>query len=485
MSRIEAPIPNLPWIQVSPGAPYFQTEEGESWTPIGQNDAITWPDLQGLFRRRDLAGAERYVASLAAHGVTTMRLMLEYAQGRHRFIERPVGTFPPAMVRLWDDLFAICARQGVRILLTPFDTFWMWLKWKHHPYNRANGGPCRAKSRLLTCPDSRAAIKRRLLFATERWGGSGALFAWDLWNEIHPAYSGDDPGCFAEFVEDVSETLRRREIELYGRSHPQTVSVFGPVLLQYSGVDEAILRHPRLDFASTHFYEQGTIDHPRDTVAPAVSTGRLVRDALADVPPERPFFDSEHGPIHTFKDHHRTLPEPFDDEYFRHIQWAHLASGGAGGGMRWPNRHPHRLTPGMREAQKALAGFLPLIDWTRFRRRNLNSEIGVEGPGCTGFACGDREQAVVWILRADVLRIDTLRVDRDRKGMLRQDAEPVSPAVAIPGLAPGRYRVTFWDTVAGRCAGCVEAEPAADGRLTLSLPPMRTDLAMAVRSIRH
>lgn len=73
---------------------------------------------------------------------------------------------------------------------------------------------------------------------------------------------------------------------------------------------------------------------PRDTVAPALAVGRLIRAALAEAAIGRPVFDSEHGPIHTFKDRKRTLPEPFDDEYFRHIQWAHLASGGAGGGMR-------------------------------------------------------------------------------------------------------------------------------------------------------
>ena len=75
-------------------------------------------------------------------------------------------------------------------------------------------------------------------------------------------------------------------------------------------------------------------------MAPAISAGRLVREALAEITDDRPFLDSEHGPIHTFKDHGITLPEAFDDEYFRHIQWAHLASGGAGGGMRWPNRAP-------------------------------------------------------------------------------------------------------------------------------------------------
>jgi hypothetical protein len=460
-----------PWVQVAPGAPYFQTETGESWTPIGQNDAVTWPELAGLFRRRDLAAVDRHLAHLAAHGVTCLRLMLEYSQGAHRDFERTAGTFWPAMVRLWDDLFALCARHGLRILLTPFDTFWMWRRWRRHPYNAANGGPCRKRSQWLTCPDTRAAIKRRLLFATERWGGTGTLFAWDLWNEIHPAHAGGDIGCFAEFIDDLSETLRRREIELYGRAHPQTVSVFGPVIIERPEIAGVVFRHPRLDFHSTHFYEKGTIDFPRNTVDAAVSVGRLVREALAEVPVDRPFFDSEHGPIHTFKDHHRTLPEPFDDEYFRHIQWAHLASGGAGGGMRWPNRHPHTLTLGMRAAQKALAGFTPLLDWTRFRRRNLNREIEISHAGCTGFACGDAGQAVAWVLRTDRL---------DRSGRVRRDAEPVTPELRLPGLSPGSYRVTFWNTEEGRCAGCAETERSADGTLRLSLPPLVTDLAVAV-----
>jgi mannan endo-1,4-beta-mannosidase len=473
-SRTQPPPPQLPWIEVSSGAPYFQTDRGESWAPIGQNDAVTWQDLEGLFRRRDLAGAERYLADLAAHGVTCLRLMMEYAQGRYRYFERPAGEFNPAMVQLWDDLFDLCARHGLRILLTPFDTFWMWKKWKSHPYNRANGGPCRARSGLLTCPRTREAVKRRLLFATERWGGSGVLFAWDLWNELHPAYGGGDPGCFAGLIQDLSDALRRREIELYGRAHPRTVSIFGPLLLEFPGTVEPVLRHPALDFHSIHLYEEGTIDHPRNTVEAAVAVGRLMREALAEVPPERPFLDSEHGPIHTFKDHHRTLPEPFDDEYFRHIQWAHLASGGAGGGMRWPNRNPHRLTPGMRDAQQALAGFLPFIDWTRFRRRNLNFEVEVEGRGCVGFACGDEAQAVVWILRVDRL---------DRKGRVRADAETVAPTVAIPGLGAGRYRVTPWDTVEGRCLRCFEVDHGGEGQLAILPPPLRTDLALAVRRI--
>src|SRR4051812_33759965 len=122
-SHSQLPAHSLPWIAVAQGAPYFVTDTGEPWTPVGQNDAITWPELSPLFRRRNLAAVEAHLRSLVEHGVTCLRLMLEYAQVRHRYIERPVGTFVPSMVQLWDDLFALCERVGLRILLTPFDTF--------------------------------------------------------------------------------------------------------------------------------------------------------------------------------------------------------------------------------------------------------------------------------------------------------------------------------------------------------------------------
>ena len=463
----------IPWIQVAEGAPYFVTDHGRPWTPIGQNDAITWPELEGLFRRRNLPAVEAHLRWLRDSGVTCMRLMLEYAHKEHRYLERPAGVFWPAMVQLWDDLFALCERVGIRILLTPYDTFWMWLRWGKHPYNQRNGGPCPDRSQLLLCPDTRAAIRRRLTFAVERWGGSGALFAWDLWNEIHPAHGGESADVFDEFIGDLSEHVRALELRLYGRSHPQTVSLFGPELVwrPHMRLAEPIFRHPALDFATIHLYEHETIDDPRNTVGAAVSTGRLVRESLGEIRDGRPFLDTEHGPIHAYKDRHKPLSEPFDDEYFRHMQWAHVASGGAGGGMRWPNRRPHILTRGMRAAQRSLADFLPLIDWTRFRRSNLNDEITISTPEVVGFACGDEAQAVVWLLRTDTLGPD---------GMLRRDAEPRDAEIRIPGLQEGAYRATAWDTRRGTVRGVCTFD-AKDGGLTLTVPPIRTDLAIAVQ----
>ena len=429
---------HLSWIARAPGRPYFVTDAGEAWTPIGQNDGISWIEWRGLLHRSDLGAVERHLAYLRDSGVTCLRFMLEYAETGEHFFEQPAGTFNPAMVQLWDDLFRLVAAARLRILLTPLDTYFHWVRWDLHPYNAANGGPCADRASLMVSPKVRALVKARLAFATRRWGGSGALFAWDLWNEMHPVQGEDRPDCFDDYIGDVGPFLRDLELRLHGRAHPQCVSVFGPELHWKPWLNGPVFRHPALDFANNHFYEEGTIDHPQDTVAPALAVGKLVREALAEITDQRPFFDSEHGPIHSFKDHRIILPEPFDDEYFRHMQWAHIASGGAGGGMRWPNRHPHALTAGMRRAQRALADFLPSVDWRRFDRRPIDVEVGDPEVAC--FACGDADQAVLWLLRTAPVLPDG-RVDPDRHSAV---------SVRLPGLAAGAFMAVMWDTRAGR-----------------------------------
>jgi mannan endo-1,4-beta-mannosidase len=477
------PSPPLPWVSVAPGVPYFQTDDGLPWHPIGQNDAISWSELNPLFRRRNPAAVEDYLSWLAAHGVTCMRLMLEYAQVRHRYFETAPGKWSPNLIRFWDDLFALSAQHGIRILLTPFDTFWMWLKFHHHPYSSRRGGPLTHPSRMLLSREARQAIKARLTFAAERWGGSGALFAWDLWNEIHPAQAENTAEPFLEFIQELSDHVRQVELRAFGRAHPQTVSLFGPELhlKPHLKMEPAIFRHPSLDFATIHIYEHGTIDDPRNTVDAAIAMGRIVQQSLAEIHDTRPFLDTEHGPIHSFKDRHETLPEPFDDEYFRHMQWAHLASGGAGGGMRWPNRHPHTLTAGMRKAQQSLAKFMPQIDWIRFNRTNITGQLRVLQATThktipkkllARFACATEDQALIYLLRRDTL---------EPNGQLNPRAAPIDLCLDVPALAPGHYKITVWNTSAGIPID-TSMQPFAPKR-PLQLPPLVADAAVALQRL--
>ena len=376
----------------------------------------------------------------------------------------------------------ICSRfvkiMGSEILLTPFDTFWMWIRFKHHPYNKQLGGPLEHPSQLLLCRETREAIKARLRFAADRWSGSGVIFAWDLWNEIHPAQGGMSADPFVEFIEDLSSTVKETEMRVHGRAHLQTVSLFGPELKHKPEMqmEAAIFRHPALDFATVHVYEHGTIDDPRNTVDAAVSMGRIVRESISEIEDGRPFLDTEHGPIHAFKDKRITLPEAFDDEYFRHTQWAHLASGGAGGGMRWPNRSPHSLTAGMRMAQLAMSRFMSCIDWLRFTRKNVSDELEVWVGGrlvkrkVARFGCMSPDQAILYLLRRDSLGQD---------GRLNWDAAGVDVSVRIPGMLAGDARICVWDTVGGTAIRETVQYLYADR--PLDLPKLVGDYAVTVQ----
>lgn len=456
-------------IQVTPGGRFFETCQGQPFLFIGANDAISWPGLAGLYQRRDLAGASAYLADLAAHGITVMRLMLEYCQDDAHYFEQPVGQPNPIMVQLWDDLLELCERVGLRVLLAPWDNFWMARRWEQHPYNVRNGGPAHSQAAFFSDPATIAATITRLDFVINRWGGSGVIAAWDLFNEIDPFWGGTICQQTA-VLSQLSQAIRQREATRWGFTRPQTVSIFGPQ--PSADYCELIFRHPHLDFATTHIYHKGSIDHPPDTVLPALAMANWVRHALAHTPPDRPFTDSEHGPIHLFNDHQQMLDEAFDDEYERHLMWAHLASGGAGSGMRWPARHPHVLTAGMKRALKSLADFTRLVDWRSFAARDAVSDLAVDTPGLLCFGCRDDRQAVLWLLRGEECN--------NPAGCLPERPPLRDVWVHIRGLQPGQYHIYIWHTLHG---GIIERMDviATEHQLSIRLPIVEQDLALAIR----
>jgi mannan endo-1,4-beta-mannosidase len=313
---------------------------------------------------------------------------------------------------------------------------------------------------MFTCADTRAAVINRLLFATRRWGHSPAVFAWDLWNEIDAFYAGGDLAVTHAFVTEVSAALREEEVRLHGRAHPQTVSVFHPNLVATQALGEIIFGHPSLDFASVHLYEHGTLDAPRSSLVPAEATVRLMKDAVARTVPGRPVLDTEHGPVHAFKDRRLTLPDSFDTACFRRTQWAHVAIGGAGGGMRWPYRHPHVLLPEMHAAQRIFADFVPLIDWQRFHRQPLGERLRVHDFAGLACGCGDDAQAVIALMASE-----------SDGGNARH--------LEIAGLEAGCYDVMQVNTVTGVREVC-QVHTRQDGSLVVLTMAGALDIALAI-----
>jgi mannan endo-1,4-beta-mannosidase len=124
----------------------------------------------------------------------------------------------------------------------------------------------------------------------------------------------------------------------------------------------------------------------------------------------------------------------------------------------------------MRAAQRALARFLPLVDWPRFDRRPSRPASGPADGRSVAFASASDTQAVAFLLRTDACT---------RAGTLRTDAVPLDLSLRIPGLQPGRYRVTRWDTRAGSAVHTADVLHE-DGDFVLRADAVVTDAAFAI-----
>ena len=112
----------------------------------------------------------------------------------------------------------------------------------------------------------------------------------------------------------------------------------------------------------------------------------------------------------------------------------------------------------MRAAQRAMAGFLPLIDWPRFLRRPL--DVACDAPDVACFACGDDSQAVIFLLRTAPL-VDGLVDPATRSGVRLTSMLP-----------PGAAR--FYNPVTGARMG------NGQSGTVLATPPFGACLAIAI-----
>jgi mannan endo-1,4-beta-mannosidase len=442
------------YIAVAENGRYFVDEAGTGFLVIGQNDAISWPGLSALFSSSPL-GTEQYIRDLRAHGITVSRIMMEYAQQPETYLEDPVGTFSPAVVAFWDALIPMAEEHGLYLLLTPYDTFWQDANWSSYPYNAAVGGPCQSKSEWLTTPACVEAQKARWRFIIDRWGGTHSIFAWDLMNEID-LYWDAKPAQIDAYVTDMAAFVREYETEKWGRSRLITVSTSGAAPVPEGALGNVIYDHPALDFANTHLYIGADIRDPETPIGAGPMMAGGVLRSLDEIDDNRPYFDSETGPIDDW-----IVSTSFDQQYHRNMSWAHLSACGAGSGMRWPYTNPHWILPELRDNLLALARFAATVDWASFSSDNVSLDVRANTRSVIDSACSDGETAIVWLL------VDSRRDESASLGGVSVELTDV--------LADGAYTVEYWDTASGSVIESVAAT-VEGGALTLDLPDAVADL---------
>lgn len=496
------------YIRLSDSNRYFQKADGTPFLPVGQNEGADWPYLVNIypslidnpaFGGYDPKITRDYLDNLRDHGVNLLRIMTDNPQETARWLnpphgcqmEYPVGSFTPGMVRFFDDLLALAEEYDIYLMLTPYDTYWMNYNFERNAYNQKNGGPVDTRHDFLTEAECFAYQKQRMAFLIDRYGDSDHIFAWDFMNELNIWWDSSEAEELA-FTNKMTAWIAQYERQKWGKNHLICISTAGP---EHAGdLGYAVYQHPNVDFPTTHFYygdhtppwpSQPSVANPEtapgsgifDWITPVVQVNTGIKYALNQIPESdpRPFLDSESGPITYYGGgdsdptlEPRPLPQPFDDTYFHFMTWAHLASGGAGGGLRWPMRYPlHTMTEGMQDYQQAMKRIAKLIPWNRFASENIDDQLvlsGVAGHDVLALGCGDGTTALCFLAQDA----------RNTTGVIS------AASLTINGMTDGDYNVWLCDSFSGHTLEQTTATASA-GALSLSLPDFLDTVVAVVR----
>lgn len=442
--------------RVSDNGTGFIFPDGSVTVAIGQNDSYTWTGMSDLYNGNS-AGTETYIKKLRSYGVNVTRMMLEYAQNQSQLLENPIGTYNPKVLVFWDRFLPLCAKHGLTVLITPWDTFWMDANWATNPYNAANGGPCATKRDFITSPAARAAQKARIKMMVDRWGNSPAIFAWDVLNEFDIKWTGATASERAGWVADMTQYLQSYELQKWGHRHMTTLSAVNAV--PTGVIANTIYLTPQFDFATTHQYLEH-INDPTNWIDPALDVNQAVRYSLGYIRDGRPYMDTESGPIDK-----RPATDEWDSRYYHYMLWAHFASGGAGSGMRWPYRNPHIVSDGMHASQKALSVVAADFDWNTFRQKNMDGRLSSNESDLILMGCEDGGQAAIWAAQ-DL-----------RQGPARTIA---AGQITIAGMPEAHYYVRVRDSNSGALRNTASLAVGEDGKLRVDLPDFEYDIVVTV-----
>ncbi len=333
----------LPPVGIDPRRPgSFARADGHAFIPFGAN--VAWahePDVLNFYRTT--------LAAFAANHLNWMRVwMVHWGRTNLDWVipedgaPVPPGGIDAKVAARWDALLAAAEERGVylQIVLQYHGQYSTTVNpsWADNPWNAANpGGFLRSPSDFFT--DSRArlltALKYRYIVA--RWGWSPAVFAWELFNEVHwvDALKIDhDEAVVAQWHADMAKLIR--SIDVY--RHPITTStenLLSPI-------------NAEMDFLQPHLYSADLITAAR-TFAP-----RRADDA-------RPIFYGEFG------DDHLRLPDNVKKSGLVEPPaiWASLMGAGSLPAQAWEGE---KLRDTRRLAEiGAVHRFVVLSGWSRHR----------------------------------------------------------------------------------------------------------------------
>ncbi len=213
----------LPSIRVNPADPRrFVRSDGRLFIPVGANVAWAEGAAPVPFYRQALT-------TFARANLNWMRIWMVHWGGTNLdWLPAGAGPSPkpgaldPRVAATWDEILATAEQQGVyvQIVLQHHGQYSTQVNsnWAENPWNAANpGGFLHAPTEFFTSPDARIITMLKYRYIVARWGWSPAVFAWELFNEVHwvdAMHAEHNEAVVARWHDAMADYLR--SIDVYG-----------------------------------------------------------------------------------------------------------------------------------------------------------------------------------------------------------------------------------------------------------------------------
>ncbi|MCX8108148.1 MAG: DUF5060 domain-containing protein [Verrucomicrobiae bacterium] len=318
--------------------------------------------------------------------------------------------------------------------------------WPRHPYNSANGGPCKNQNEFFTNAEAKRLYANRLRYIVARWSAFPNLLAWEFFNEIDNEYAYLKHEDVVAWHQEMGKKLRALDPAGHMISSSFTGGSERPGLFDLE----------EMDFSQYHSYNE---KHPARMTAE--KTARFFEKY------KKPFFVSEYG-----TDWRGWKPET--DPHFRALHqavWSGAFTGAAGTGMTWwwESIHAANLYHHWSALSKFLAG-------TGIGRANMAPAklVNTEG-NVLAFGVSAPDEALIWILD---------KAYDWPEGATESDPALLTGAkVRVYEVSDGEWYVEWWNTLTGQKVAAQKCT-AKSGSVLLEPPPFKADIAARLKKAR-
>lgn len=479
-----APGPSRGFVRVSEtDKHFFECEDGSFFYPVGHNvhspvDLRCW---EQIFREdppldRGLRMYESFFPKMAGAGQNVAEVwMASWWLGIEwtKYWRTYAGAGRYSLQHAWllDKVLDLARAHGIRVHLVidnhgKFSEWCDW-EWELNPYYSRNPGGSglpgvEHPSDFFANEAARQLHKQRLRYIAARWAPDPAILGWELVSEMDLVGDGA-PGRNGQIgrgnrnwfrTDSVPQAWVRemlaalKDYDVY--DHPAT----NHYATDHSWVDKKLAAEPVMDYIVCDAYraQPGYLDMVRHTEQ---ALGRY----------DKPFWVTEYG-----GNWDATTVPRLEADLHTGLWGTWMSDAAATPLFWWYDFIDHR---DLYSQYRAFAKYIEGED-----RRGLNGRLEfVTVQSGTGRLKGTmyrwKDGAYAWIYD-----------EQSMQQMPEPDARPryADEKAYIYGLAPGRYRVEYWDTFTGKKLETAFGRMSAGRPLELLLPPFECDIALKVKA---